>query len=64
MQDNRIEGNHGVNHRGNPPKPQVKVKVFALGQNELEATSAMVKGTLTIQNCSVNVLINPGYSHS
>jgi predicted aspartyl protease len=45
-------------------KPQVKMKVFALGRNELGANSAIVEGTLTVHNFNVNVLIDPGSSHS
>jgi hypothetical protein len=33
MSNNGIEENHGANHRGNLPKPQVNAKVFAVGRN-------------------------------
>jgi hypothetical protein len=48
LQNNRIAGSHGANHRGNPVKPQVKAKVFALGRNELGANLIVIEGTLTI----------------
>jgi hypothetical protein len=62
LQNKRIEGNYGANQKGNLPKPQVKEKVFVLGQNELGVNPTVVDGTLTLQNCSINVLI--GSSHS
>jgi hypothetical protein len=64
LSNDRFNGDNGANYRGNPPKPQVKAKVFVLGRNKLEADPTVVEGTLTIQNCSVNVLIDPGPTHS
>jgi hypothetical protein len=64
LSTNRIAKDHGANHIGNPPKPQVKAKVFALGCNELGVNPTVVQGMLTIQNCSVNVLFDSGSNHS
>jgi predicted aspartyl protease len=42
----------------------VKTKVYAMNRDELEAEAAVVEGTLSLHGRPVNVLIDPGSTHS
>jgi hypothetical protein len=45
-------------------KPQVKVNVYAMKRDELEAEAAVVEGMLSLHGRPINVLIDPGSTHS
>nr|XP_027078768.1 uncharacterized protein LOC113702032 [Coffea arabica] len=51
-----------VNAGGNRPK--VPARVYAMGQQEVTDPSAVIEGTLFLFRRTVNVLIDPGATHS
>ena len=52
-------------HRGgHPGRPRTTAKVYAMTQQQAQATPEVVTGILSISNADARVLIDPGATHS